>query len=119
MEKVETLNALAALSHEGRFDLFRHLVRAGPSGLPVGDLAALMDANFTTTSAQLSTLAQANLVSTERQGRSILYRAGYHTIRDVIISLMADCCQGQSDVIGPILETFSNPSCCPSKGETR
>ena len=115
MEKEETLTALSALAHEGRFDLFRHLIQAGPRGLAAGQLADAMDANFTTISAQLSTLAQAQLVSSERQGRSIIYKAEYGTIRGVIMALMADCCQGQPTIISPIIDAFSNPSCCPPK----
>ncbi|MEM9989291.1 MAG: metalloregulator ArsR/SmtB family transcription factor [Pseudomonadota bacterium] len=118
MDKEATLTALSALAHEGRFDLIRHLIHAGPAGLVVSDLATLSDAQMTTTSAQLSTLAQANLVRTERQGRTIRYRADYKTLREMIITLMADCCQGQSEVVGPIIDTFTSPSCCPSKGKT-
>ena len=38
MEKTDVISALAALAQETRLDVFRLLVRAGPEGLPAGQI---------------------------------------------------------------------------------
>ncbi len=109
--KSQALSGLAALAHEGRLDLFRLLVQSGPDGIAAGQLADQAGVNFTTASAQLSVLAAAQLVAGERQGRSVVYRANYEAITQLIAFLMKDCCQGHSDVMSRVAE-LATDSCC-------
>ena len=83
---------LAALAHQGRLKLFRRLVQAGPNGLSCGELASWAGAAITTTSAQLQVLAKAQLVASTRRGKSVIYRADYSSVGDLIGSLFSDCC---------------------------
>src|SRR3546814_14134699 len=66
---------LAALSQTSRLEAFRLLVRHEPFGLPAGEVARELAVPQNTMSAHLSVLAHAGLVSSERQGRSLIYRA--------------------------------------------
>ncbi len=114
----QTLSSLGALAHEGRLGLFRLLVKAGPSGLAAGDVADAAHINFTTASAQLSVLAHAGLVSSRREGRSVIYMADYDAIRSLITFLMEDCCQGNAEILGPLAERAPTAACCgEAKGD--
>ena len=111
------LKCLSALSHEGRLNLFRHLVQVGPEGIAAGDLAKAAGGNFTTVSAQLSVLAHADLVTSQRQGRSIRYAANYDAVRAMMTFLMEDCCRGRPEILAPLAEIATKAACCgPEEG---
>lgn len=83
---------LAALAHQGRLTLFRRLVQAGPQGQSCGELAKYAGNGITTTSAQLQVLANAQLVTSTRRGKSVIYSADYTHIGTLIGSLFSNCC---------------------------
>ena len=117
MKTASALKSLSALAHEGRLDLFRSLVKAGPDGMAAGDIAADAGVNFTTASAQLGVLSNAGLVSNRREGRSVIYSADYDAIGGLIAFLMEDCCQGRAEILTPIA-ALANKACCePQTGE--
>ena len=62
MEKSQAVNALSALAHETRLDVFRLLVREGITGCSAGDIATTLDVPPATLSFHLAALAQAGLV---------------------------------------------------------
>jgi DNA-binding transcriptional ArsR family regulator len=101
------LEALAALSHETRLWAFRLLVQAGPRGLPAGEIAEALGSRQNTMSSHLKTLAMAGLIESERDGRSIVYRANYDTVRELVLFLMEDCCAGNSAVCRPVAESLA------------
>lgn len=101
------LEALAALSHETRLWAFRLLVQAGPRGLPAGEIAEALGSRQNTMSSHLKTLAMAGLIENERDGRSIVYRANYDTVRELVLFLMEDCCAGNSAVCRPVAESLA------------
>tara|TARA_R110001606_G_scaffold1938_3_gene8092 strand:- start:922 stop:1170 length:249 start_codon:yes stop_codon:yes gene_type:complete len=71
------LSQLSALAQENRLAVFRLLVKAGHDGLPAGDIATALNVPPNTLSAQLNILSQAELVTGQRQGRSIIYSANF------------------------------------------
>ncbi|MBW2425621.1 MAG: helix-turn-helix transcriptional regulator, partial [Deltaproteobacteria bacterium] len=73
MEKQVVIGALAALAHETRLDVFRLLVRAGPKGLPAGQIAETLGLAPATLSFHLKELSGAGLVACQRAGRSRIY----------------------------------------------
>lgn len=99
METEAAIKALAALSQETRLGIFRALVRAhdprpGSGGLPAGAIAEALAVGPTTLSFHLKELANAGLVSSRREGRSIVYSADLETMRALTGFLLEDCCQG-------------------------
>jgi DNA-binding transcriptional ArsR family regulator len=111
MEELSALAALAALSQATRLQTFRLLVTREPDGVPAGELARLVGVPQNTMSAHLSILANAGLVSGERQSRSIIYRADLPMFRQVVLFLVKDCCGGRADVCAPVLADLM--PCCP------
>ncbi len=94
MDDTDVAAALAALGHEVRLALFRLLVRAGPEGLNVGDLARLSAMPPSTLAHHLGALVAAGLVEQEKRGREVLNRAAYERLRAVLAHVEADCCRG-------------------------
>ncbi|WP_322053036.1 ArsR/SmtB family transcription factor [Paraburkholderia bannensis] len=95
MEEKDIIRALAALAHDLRLRVFRMLVVAGPDGLTPGTIAAQLDVPNATLSFHLKELMHAGLVSQERDGRSLIYRAAYDQMNAVLGFLTENCCQGQ------------------------
>ncbi|PWG03810.1 ArsR/SmtB family transcription factor [Sphingosinicella humi] len=98
MDIDSALSALAALSQRTRLDTFRLLVRHQPDGLPAGDIARRMDVPQNTMSTHLAGLARAGLVVSERQSRSIVYRADLDRLRSLTLFLVKDCCGGEAEL---------------------
>jgi DNA-binding IscR family transcriptional regulator len=73
------------------------LVRAGPAGLPAGQIAAELDLPNTTLSFHLNQLRHAGLVRFRRTGRSLIYAAEYQSMNDLLAYLMENCCQGNAE----------------------
>jgi ArsR family transcriptional regulator len=94
MDEQQVIRALAALAHPVRLTIFRALVVAGPAGLTPGVMQEGLGIPATTLSFHLKELAQAQLVSSERQGRSLLYRAAFAQMNTLLGYLTANCCQG-------------------------
>ena len=110
---MKTIDALAALAQPTRLDAFKLLVRHEPDGLPAGDIAGALNVPHNTMSTHLAILARAGLVESERQGRSILYRANLGQVRDVIGFLLKDCCGGRPELCAPLIADLT--PCCPPK----
>ena len=95
MQETDVVRALAALAQEVRLRVFRALVVAGPAGLTSGDLAAQLEVAPNTLSFHLKELSHAGLISQERQGRNLIYRAAFDTMNALLAYLTENCCEGQ------------------------
>ncbi|MBN3855078.1 helix-turn-helix transcriptional regulator [Paraburkholderia sp. Ac-20340] len=95
MEEKDIVRALAALAHDLRLRVFRMLVVAGPEGLTPGTIATQLDVPNATLSFHLKELMNAALVTQERDGRTLIYRAAYEQMNAVLGFLTENCCQGQ------------------------
>jgi ArsR family transcriptional regulator len=93
MESGEVVDALGALAQPSRLELFRLLVRRGPSGLAAGDIAERLAIPATTLSFHLSQLTRAGLLTARRAGRSIVYAADYGRMRALMLYLTENCCE--------------------------
>lgn len=113
METEEAISALAALAQSTRLDTFRLLVKHEPDGLPVGELARMLDVPQNTMSAHLATLSRAGLVNGERQSRSIIYRADLDRFRELTLFMIKDCCGGSAELCAPLIKSLT--PCCEPK----
>jgi len=103
METENALAILAALSHPTRLSTFRLLVRHEPQGLSTGELVEATGLTQSTLSTQLAVLAKAGLVTSHKQGRHQIQRINIGALRDLLIFLAKDCCQGRADLCEPLL----------------
>ncbi len=115
METQNAVGALSALAHAGRLEVFRLLVRAGPSGLAAGEIARATGSLPNTLSTNLNILAGAGLVASRREGRSIIYSAGYGRMRELLAFLMEDCCAGSPEICAP-LALVASQACAAEAG---
>lgn len=118
MDEKRAIVALAALAQPTRLETFRMLVRREPDGVPAGEIARLADIPQNTMSAHLAVLSRAGLVRGERHSRSIIYRAEVQAVRELVLFLLKDCCNGRSDLCAPLVEALS-PCCQPEEEGVR
>ncbi len=116
MESDLAIKRLSALAQDSRLAVFRLLVKAGPGGMAAGEIARALDITPNTLSAQLTLLANAGLASSRREGRSIIYAAGYESMSQLLAYLMEDCCQGRSEVCAPLAALAARTACCEPPG---
>lgn len=95
MEHQDAVRALGALAQPSRLQVFRSLVVAGPEGLTPGAIAASLEVPAATLSFHLKELAHAGLVTQQRSGRHLIYRAAFERMNELLAYLTAHCCQGQ------------------------
>jgi len=112
MESPAAVAALSALAHPGRLEVFRLLVQAGPEGVAAGEIARATGSLANTLSANLNLLAGAGLVTSRREGRSIIYAAGYERMRELLAFLMEDCCAGNPEICAPLAAIAERAACC-------
>ncbi len=109
MNETEAVTALAALAQGMRLRVFRALVQAGPQGLTPGALTALLGVAGSTLSFHLKELTHAGLVTTQRDGRRLIYRPELARMNSLLTYLTDDCCQGQACELRPV--TAAGPCC--------
>ena len=116
MDTSKATKALGALSQETRLDAFRLLVGRGSDGMAAGDIARKLNVPHNTMSAHLAILANAGLIVSRRQGRSIIYAIDLEGVPALMSFLMEDCCQGRPEVCGPLIASVLS-SCRVPDGE--
>ena len=110
MESDDVVRALAALAQASRLDIFRALVQAGPAGLTPGELSAQLDVAGNTLSFHLKEMMHADMVSQERAGRNLIYRARFDRMQQVLSYLSVNCCPGGvCDVVSPPEKSLCAP----------
>ncbi|MGH6647277.1 ArsR/SmtB family transcription factor [Aquabacterium sp.] len=95
MEEIDIVKSLAALAQPVRLRVFRALVVAGPAGLTPSALSGQLEVPSTSLSFHLKELLHADLVSQERDGRHLIYRAAFDRMNGLLSYLTENCCQGQ------------------------
>jgi len=98
MELKAAVQALTALAQESRLEVFRLLVKTGPEGLCAGDLSRALEIPKPTMSFHLKELSSAGLIDSERIGRSIKYRLRNEKMKELMLFLSEDCCQGHPEL---------------------
>jgi ArsR family transcriptional regulator len=98
METRKAAGVFSALSHEGRLIIFGELMQARPEGLAAGDLAQRMGIAPNTLSARLTILSNADLITSRRAGRSVIYVAKSERMNELIAYLTEEFRQDYTEV---------------------
>ena len=101
MEDKYVIKALAALAQPNRLQIFRSLVVKGAEGLTPALIAEELGMPANTLSFHLKELMNADLISQERSGRNLIYRAQYDRMKAVLSFLTQNCCQGEPCEVSP------------------
>ena len=88
----EAAKQLEALGNPTRLQVYRTLVRAGHSGLPVGNLQEKLGIAASTLSHHLHRLILTGLVTQERQATTLICRANYPAMDNLVDFLVDECC---------------------------
>ena len=100
MDERQAVALLAALAHPQRLQIFRRLVREGPSGLAAFEIAEAVKASPTAASFHLKELDRAGLIHATRHGRFVRYAVHIDGMRRLLTYLTENCCQGQPELCG-------------------
>lgn len=103
MDNRFAVSSLSALAQETRLAAFRFLLSRTPAPANAGEVARRCRVPHNTMSTHLAILERARLISSERQGREVLYRADLDGFRSLLGFLANDCCGGRPEVCGPVL----------------
>lgn len=95
MDTQEAIIMFDALSQETRLRAFRLLVQAGTAGLAAGVLSEELGTPHNTLSFHLNHLSNAGILSSRKEGRSVIYSANFDVTRDLIDFLVKDCCSNE------------------------
>jgi ArsR family transcriptional regulator, arsenate/arsenite/antimonite-responsive transcriptional repressor / arsenate reductase (thioredoxin) len=85
------ITRLGALGQPTRFAVIRSLLKVHPDGMNAGDIARRCDVAHNTLSAHLNVLTNAGLLTVERRGREMYYRADLKKFRNLVKFLAKDC----------------------------
>ncbi len=92
MEENRAIEAFGALAQDTRLKVYRLLADSGETGLPAGDISAVLGIPQNTLSFHLNQLERADLVRSRRAGRYIIYRAEPDTMKHLLKFMVENCC---------------------------
>ena len=91
---------LEALGNRTRLQIYRALVRAGHSGMPVGRLQEKLKIPASTLSHHIKSLVAVGLVSQVRESTTLVCHANYDAMRGLVDFLAAECCADEAGCAG-------------------
>ena len=90
---IETASAgFSAMGSESRLAVLQSLVKAGPRGLPVGEIQKKTGIPASTLAHHLKFLSAAHLVQQDKQGRTIINRADFDHLEALAEFILKECC---------------------------
>jgi len=92
MDLVEAATCLEKLGSPTRLEVFRLLVRAGPDGLPVGEVQSRLQVPASTLSHHIAHLVNAGLVTQVREGRVLHCLPNFDLMDELVYFLTSECC---------------------------
>ncbi len=103
---------LEALGNPTRLRIFRVLVKAGKTGMPVGRLQERIGIAASTLTHHCHKLIQVGLVTQERRSTVLICRANYPMVQEVAGALIDQCCaeEGSEAPIHPASPDATQPS---------
>jgi DNA-binding transcriptional ArsR family regulator len=96
----EAAARLEALGNRTRLQIYRTLVRAGRSGMPVGRLQEKLKIPASTLSHHIKTLVSVGLISQVRESTTLVCHAEYDAMQGLVDYLVAECCADEVDCGG-------------------
>jgi len=92
MELYSAVDAFSSLAQETRLKVFKVLIEYGEDGVSPKQIAKRLEVPDNTLSFHLANLQKAGLVSSQKDGRSLIYSANCGAIEALIDYLKENCC---------------------------
>ncbi len=92
----QAAQAFAAMGSEARIMVLQALVKAGKTGLSVGDIQDRLDIAASTLAHHLRFLASAGLILQEKDGRSVINRADFDHLEQLAGYILNECCSEEN-----------------------
>jgi DNA-binding transcriptional ArsR family regulator len=92
MEITKAVKKLDSLAQETRLKTFRMLVKVGVVGLPAGKISEKLGIPNNTLSFHLNHLVNAKLITSRKEGRSVIYYVNFEETESLIKFLLEKCC---------------------------
>lgn len=92
MDLERAAEAMGALGSPVRLGIYRRLIRAGAQGKNINRLQRETGIPRSTLTHHVHRLIDAGLVSTHKSGPSLICRADYQTMNDLVAYLADECC---------------------------
>lgn len=99
MNEKQALSAFSVLSNETRLRMLKCLVKAGANGMNAGEIAKQVGAAPSRASFHLSAMTEAQLVTSTRNSRQIVYTVNFAEMGRLLQYLLEDCCQNNETVV--------------------
>ena len=91
MKVSNVVKSFVALGHDSRLAIYNLLMEKGEQGMPAGEIGKVLNIPGATLSFHLSSLADAKLIASSRQGRAVYYYVKYKRIKKLIKYLSVYC----------------------------
>ena len=92
MNTIEAAQGFSAMGSESRLEVLQALVRAGNTGLRVGDIQERTGIAASTLAHHLKFLNAANLIVQRKQGRVIMNTANFDYLSSLAGFILEKCC---------------------------
>jgi ArsR family transcriptional regulator, arsenate/arsenite/antimonite-responsive transcriptional repressor len=92
MDTKKAVKIISALSNETRLKVAKLLVKHGKSGKPAGYIGEKLGVPHNTLSFHLMHLHVAGLVTSRKEGRSVIYTIDVGTVQELASFLLENCC---------------------------
>jgi arsenate reductase len=100
VRETSAIEGFGSLAQPTRLAAVRHLLSVHPDSLSAGEIARRCHVPHNTMSTHLGILSRAGLISAEKDGRSMNYRADIGGFRGLLDFLSQDCCNGRPELCG-------------------
>lgn len=108
MENKDAINALAALSHERRMNVFYLLAKAGKTGINAGSIAEQLNVPASSLSFHLTHLERSKLITSRRKNRQIIYSINTDTFAELITDLVKNVAKSDSAFLDKVSSQLSD-----------
>ncbi len=96
MDLDQAAESFSAMGSDSRLSVVKALVRAGQDGLTVGDIQTRTGIAPSTLAHHLKFLAAGNVLTQEKQGRSVINRANFTHLEALAQFILSECCIDQT-----------------------
>ncbi len=119
MDIYDALTAFETLSQETRLKAFLLLVEYGVNGVAAGVLSEKLNVPHNTLSFHLKHMNRAGLITSQKKGRSIIYKVNFDAMQNLIRFMIKDCCNAETSDTNndqmkacSIIELLELKKCC-------